>query len=213
MISDWAQSPRTCDEVRQIPELAWALTHWPHFGAHGSLCLLLPIGRHLSRRNACKCVPSGCKIVECEPGRFRVDRCSNTGAFELGKKFARIGERCRADTRHRRFWSKAAGDLLEEDYVSLFGAAPDSSNEPSTGPKYAFNLTGRGGAINHIHQAEGGQCNVKLAGGCGYLLGTSLQKGDIAQAQPGRPLPRKPSISGLMSTAVTFPPGVTKEAP
>ena len=103
-------------------------------------------------------------------------------------------------------------NLLKEDYASLFRAAPDGSHETSTGPKHASNLTGRGGAINHLHQAEGGQCNVKLAGGCGYLLGTSLQKGDIAQAQPGRPLPRKPSISGLMSTAVTFPPGVTKEA-
>ena len=82
-------------------------------------------------------------------------------------------------------------NLLKEDYASLFRAAPDGSHETSTGPKHASNLTGRGGAINHLHQAEGGQCNVKLARGRRYLLGTSLQKGDVAQAQPGRLSPRK----------------------
>ena len=35
MISDWAYSPRIGDEVRHIPELAWAVTHWPHVAAHG----------------------------------------------------------------------------------------------------------------------------------------------------------------------------------
>ena len=52
--------------------------------------------------------------------------------------------------------AKAAGGLLEEDYVGLFGTTPNGRNEPTAGPKYAGNLTGGSTTINHIHEAERG---------------------------------------------------------
>src|SRR5512133_352930 len=86
VVSPWAQSPCTRDEMRHIAELASPVTARPHSGAHGGFCLLLPFRRQLSRCHTRECAPGGRKVVEDERGCLRFDRCSNTGALELSQK-------------------------------------------------------------------------------------------------------------------------------
>jgi len=127
-----------------------AITAWPHLGAYGRLGVLLLFRRQLSGGHSGKHVPRRGKVVEDEPSRLQFDPCSDPGTLELSEKFRRIGKCPGTNARHWWLWSKAAGGLLEENYVSLFGTAPNG-NEPSTGPKHAGNLAGSGRAINRVH--------------------------------------------------------------
>src|SRR4051812_20149235 len=108
--------------------------------------------------------------------------------LQISEKPCWIGERPGTDARHRRRWSKAAGGLLKEDYVRLFGTTPNGSNEPTAGPKHTGDLAGSGSAINHIHEAKRGQYGVKPPGGYRQLLGAALDKFDITQTCRGRAL-------------------------
>src|SRR5262249_44555454 len=131
--------------------------------------------------NPGKHIPGRGKVVKDETRRLRFDRRPNTGALQLSEKPRWIGKRAGTHPRHGRRWSKAARGLLEEDYVGLFGTAPNGSNKPHAGPKHAGNLAGGRRAIDHIHEAERGQYGVKPSSGCRQLLGAALEKLDVAQ--------------------------------